>query len=94
MELTEQLERRSQAFQPFRTAVLQALDRESGRSVLVRFLDARPASDLASRPGVMRLDEAPVPVLITEEMVGHKLGEFSPTRTFYGHSADKKAKKK
>lgn len=35
-----------------------------------------------------------VPVFVTENMVGHKLGEFSPTRTFYGHSADKKAKKR
>ena len=35
-----------------------------------------------------------VPVFITENMVGHKLGEFAPTRTFYGHAADKKAKKK
>lgn len=33
-----------------------------------------------------------IPVLITENMVGHKLGEFSVTRTFRGHSADKKAK--
>ena len=34
-----------------------------------------------------------VPVLINEEMVGHKLGEFSPTRTYRGHAADKKAKR-
>ncbi len=34
-----------------------------------------------------------IPVLVTEDMVGHKLGEFSPTRTFYGHAADKKAKR-
>ena len=34
-----------------------------------------------------------VPVLITEDMVGHKLGEFSPTRTYRGHVADKKAKR-
>jgi len=34
-----------------------------------------------------------MPVLVTENMVGHKFGEFSPTRTFYGHTADKKAKK-
>ena len=34
-----------------------------------------------------------VPVLINENMVGHKLGEFALTRTFKGHSADKKAKK-
>lgn len=33
-----------------------------------------------------------VPVYVTENMVGHKLGEFAPTRTFRGHSADKKAK--
>ena len=33
-----------------------------------------------------------VPVLITEDMVGHKVGEFVLTRTFRGHSADKKAK--
>jgi small subunit ribosomal protein S19 len=35
-----------------------------------------------------------VPVFISENMVGHKLGEFSPTRTFYGHAADKKSKLK
>lgn len=35
-----------------------------------------------------------VPVLVSEDMVGHKLGEFSPTRTYYGHEADKKAKRK
>jgi small subunit ribosomal protein S19 len=35
-----------------------------------------------------------IPVLINEDMVGHKLGEFSPTRTYYGHAADKKAKRK
>jgi small subunit ribosomal protein S19 len=32
-----------------------------------------------------------IPVLVTENMVGHKLGEFSPTRTFKAHSGDKKA---
>lgn len=32
-----------------------------------------------------------VPVYITEDMIGHKLGEFSPTRTFRGHSGDKKS---
>lgn len=35
-----------------------------------------------------------VPVLVNENMVGHKLGEFSPTRLFRGHAADKKAKKR
>ena len=35
-----------------------------------------------------------IPVFVTENMVGHKLGEFSPTRTFHGHAADKKTKAK
>ena len=35
-----------------------------------------------------------VPVYVTEEMVGHKLGEFAPTRTFRGHSGDKAAVRK
>ena len=34
-----------------------------------------------------------LPVYVTENMVGHKFGEFSPTRTFTGHGADKKAKR-
>ena len=35
-----------------------------------------------------------VPVFVSENMVGHKLGEFSPTRTFFGHAGDKKSKTK
>ena len=35
-----------------------------------------------------------LPVFVSEDMVGHKLGEFSPTRTFYGHAGDKKSKLK
>jgi small subunit ribosomal protein S19 len=34
-----------------------------------------------------------IPVYVTENMVGHKLGEFSPTRTFRGHAGDRKARK-
>ena len=34
-----------------------------------------------------------VPVIISEQMVGHKLGEFAPTRTYRGHGIDRKAKK-
>jgi small subunit ribosomal protein S19 len=33
-----------------------------------------------------------IPVFVTEEMVGHKLGEFAPTRTFHSHSGDRKSK--
>lgn len=35
-----------------------------------------------------------IPVFVTENMVGHKLGEFAPTRTYFGHGADKKSKLK
>jgi len=35
-----------------------------------------------------------IPVLVTENMVGHKFGEFATSRTFYGHAVDKKAKRK
>ena len=35
-----------------------------------------------------------LPVYISENMVGHKLGEFAPTRTYYGHGVDKKSKRK
>ena len=34
-----------------------------------------------------------IPVLVTEDMIGHKLGEFSPTRVYFGHTADKRAKR-
>lgn len=35
-----------------------------------------------------------IPVFVTENMVGHKMGEFAPTRTFFGHAGDKKSKLK
>ena len=35
-----------------------------------------------------------IPVLVSEEMIGQKLGEYAPTRTYYGHAADKKAKRR
>lgn len=35
-----------------------------------------------------------IPVLVTEDMVGHKFGEFSPTRSYFGHTSDKKAKRR
>ena len=34
-----------------------------------------------------------IPVLVSEDMIGHKFGEFSPTRTYFGHAADKKSKR-
>jgi small subunit ribosomal protein S19 len=35
-----------------------------------------------------------IPVFVTDQMVGHKLGEFAPTRTYYGHGVDKKGKRR
>lgn len=35
-----------------------------------------------------------IPVYVTDSMVGHKFGEFSPTRTYYGHASDRKSKKR
>jgi small subunit ribosomal protein S19 len=35
-----------------------------------------------------------IPVLVSEDMIGQKFGEYAPTRTYYGHAADKKAKRK
>ena len=35
-----------------------------------------------------------IPVFVSEQMVGHKLGEFSPTRTYHGHAGDRKARKR
>jgi small subunit ribosomal protein S19 len=35
-----------------------------------------------------------IPIYVTENMVGHKLGEFAPTRTYHGHGADKKARRR
>ena len=35
-----------------------------------------------------------IPVFVSEDMIGHKFGEFSTTRTYYGHTADKKAKRR
>ncbi len=35
-----------------------------------------------------------IPVNVSEEMIGHKLGEFAPTRTYFGHMADKKSKRR
>jgi small subunit ribosomal protein S19 len=35
-----------------------------------------------------------IPVSVSEDMIGHKFGEFAPTRTYYGHAADKKARRR
>ena len=71
------------ALERFEDKIILGLDRDcSDNSCIVSFSINSEATS-----------NTQVPVLISENMVGHKLGEFSPTRTFYGHTpADKKAK--
>ncbi len=65
---------------------------ESGSRKIIKTWSRR--SDIT--PGMVGLTFAVhngrkfIPVYVTENMVGHKLGEFSPTRTYYGHVADRK----
>ena len=69
--------------------------RESGRNTVVKTWSRR-SNVLPQFVGItfgVYNGKKFVPVLVTENMVGHKLGEFSPTRTYYGHAADKKAKR-
>ena len=70
--------------------------RESGRKEVIKMWSRR-STVLPQFVGLtfgVYNGQKHVPVLVTEEMVGHKFGEFAPTRTYYGHGADKKAKRK
>ena len=62
---------------------------EEGHQDLVAPLDDHPGDGRAHLRGAQRPQVRPV--FVTENMVGHKLGEFAPTRTFHGHSGDRKA---
>ncbi len=50
--------------------------------------------DLVSHTFAVHNGRKFIPVYVTEDMVGHKLGEFSPTRTFYSHAGDRKTRLK
>ena len=68
----------------------------SGRSEVVKIWSRR-STILPQFVGVtfgVHNGQKHVPVSVTEDMIGHKFGEFAPTRTYYGHAADKKAKRK
>ncbi len=73
-----------------------AASRESGRKQAIKTWSRRSTI----MPGFVGLTfqvhngQKFIPVLVSEDMVGHKFGEFSPTRTYYGHMADRKAKRK
>jgi small subunit ribosomal protein S19 len=69
--------------------------RSSGRSEVIKIWSRR-STILPQFVGLtfgVHNGKKHVPVLVTEDMVGHKFGEFSPTRTYFGHTSDKKTKK-
>ena len=69
--------------------------RESGRNEVIKTWSRR-STILPNFVGLtfgVHNGQKHIPVLVTEEMVGHKFGEFAPTRTYHGHAADKKAKR-
>ena len=70
--------------------------RRSGRNDLIKTWSRRSTimPDFVGVTFAVHNGKKFVPVYVTENMVGHKLGEFSPTRTYTGHGADKKAKRK
>ena len=68
----------------------------SGRSDVVKIWSRR-STILPQFVGVtfgVHNGQKHIPVSVTEDKIGHKFGEFAPTRTYYGHAADKKAKRK
>ena len=69
--------------------------RESGRNEVIKIWSRR-STILPQYVGLtfgVYNGQKHIPVMVTEEMVGHKFGEFSPSRTFHGHAADKKSKR-
>ena len=69
--------------------------RSSGRSEMIKIWSRRSTilpQFVGLNFGVYN-GQKHIPVSVTEEMVGHKFGEFAPTRMFYGHSSDRKAKR-
>jgi small subunit ribosomal protein S19 len=73
-----------------------AKTRESGRKEVIKIWSRR-STILPQFVGLtfgVYNGKKHIPVFVTEEMIGHKFGEFSPTRTYYGHAADKKAKRR
>ena len=69
--------------------------RESGRKEVIRIWPRR-STILPQFVGLtfgVHNGQKFLPVLVTEDMVGHKFGEFAPTRTFHGHAGDKKSRR-
>lgn len=70
--------------------------RESGRNETIRTWSRRSTilPQMVGMNMAVYNGQKFVPVHVSEEMVGHKLGEFSPSRNYYGHGADKKARRR
>jgi len=70
--------------------------RQSGRNEIIKIWSRR-STILPQFVGLtfgVHNGQKHIPVNVTEDMIGHKFGEFAPTRTFYGHAADKKARRR
>lgn len=70
--------------------------RESGRNEVIRIWSRR-STILPQFVGLtfgVHNGQKHIPVSVTEEMIGHKFGEFAPTRTYYGHAADRRARRR
>ena len=65
---------------------------DSGRKSVIKTWSRRSmiTPDMIGHTFAVHNGKKFIPVFVTEQMVGHKLGEFSPTRTFHGHSSEKK----
>jgi len=72
--------------------VQTALESNSKRPIKTWSRRSMILPDMVGLPIAVHNGRQHVPVLINENMVGHKLGEFAPTRTFKGHAADRKTK--
>ena len=73
-----------------------AKSRETGRNEVIRIWSRR-STILPQFVGLtfgVYNGKKHIPVSVSEDMIGHKFGEFSPTRTYYSHAADKKARRK
>ena len=73
-----------------------AAARESGRKEIIKIWSRR-STVLPQFVGLtfgVHNGHKHIPVLVSEDMVGQKFGEFAPTRTYYGHASDKKSKRK
>ncbi len=69
--------------------------RESGRNDVIRTWSRRSTilPQFVGLTFAVHNGRKFIPVLVNENMVGHKFGEFAPSRTYYGHAADKKARR-